>query len=145
MISQIQIYEIFLYLIMLWHVQFCIYFLASLWLKNHHENKTIGMFCVILVILFFPINIAININIVFLVFCFKFLYLFENFVLWQNETCFLNLNLTLSCIILENDQTYFKNIVVFTTQVFLSMFGHFSILYMKGLKLYRLLLTVFQM
>ena len=33
--------------------------------------------------------------------------------------------LTLLCIILKNDQTYFKNVVVFTPQDFQSIFGHF--------------------
>ena len=34
---------------------------------------------------------------------------------------------------LKNGQTYFKNLVVFTTQDFHSMLGHFSTLCMKGL------------
>ena len=34
---------------------------------------------------------------------------------------------------LEIGQTYFTNLAVFTPQDFLSMFGHFTTLYMKGL------------
>ena len=37
---------------------------------------------------------------------------------------------------LKNGQTYFKNLAVSTPQDFKSMFGHFSILCMKGLNLY---------
>ena len=41
--------------------------------------------------------------------------------------------LTLSCIMLWNGQTYFKNPAVFTPQDFQSMFGHFTTLCMTGL------------
>ena len=71
MISQIHIDEIFFNLIMLWHLVLH-FFLTSLLLKKHHENKTIGLFCVILIILFFPTNTAIyNIGFYFiaLMFC----------------------------------------------------------------------------
>ena len=37
-------------------------------------------------------------------------------------------NLTFSCVILKNAQTYIKNHAVFTLQYFKSMFEHFSIL-----------------
>ena len=36
---------------------------------------------------------------------------------------------------LKNGQTYFENLVLFTTQDFKSIFGHFSTLWNKGLKL----------
>ena len=39
-----------------------LFFPASLWLKDHNENKAICLFCVVLPI-FFLINITININI----------------------------------------------------------------------------------
>ena len=39
--------------------------------------------------------------------------------------------LTLLCIMLKNGQTCFKNLVVFTLQNFLIMFGHFSKLYLR--------------
>ena len=38
-------------------------FPTSLWLKDHNESKVIHLFCVILAILFFISDIAININI----------------------------------------------------------------------------------
>ena len=38
-------------------------FPTSLWLKDHDESKVIHLFCVILAILFFISDIAININI----------------------------------------------------------------------------------
>ena len=41
--------------------------------------------------------------------------------------------ITLSFIILKNDQTFFKNLVVWTLQDFWSMFGHFSTLWKKWL------------
>ena len=37
---------------------------------------------------------------------------------------------------LKNGQTYFKNLTVFTPQDSYSIFGHFSTLCMKGLKIY---------
>ena len=40
---------------------------------------------------------------------------------------------------LENGQTYFKNLAVFTTQDFKSMSGHFTALCIKGLILYNFL------
>ena len=43
-------------------------------------------------------------------------------------------SLTLSCIMLQNSQTYFKNLAVFTPQDFKSMFDHFTTLCTKGLK-----------
>ena len=43
--------------------------------------------------------------------------------------------LTLPCIILKNDQTYFKNLALLTLQDFRSMFGHFSVLCIEGLML----------
>ena len=39
--------------------------------------------------------------------------------------------LTLSCTMLKNGQTYFKNLAVWTRQDFYSMLGHFLTLYMK--------------
>ena len=36
--------------------------------------------------------------------------------------------------ILLKGQTYFKNLAVFTSQDFKSIFGHFTTLFMKGLK-----------
>ena len=51
-----------------------------------------------------------------------------------NTTCaFFQKNLNLSCIILNNNQTLFKSLVVFTQQVFESIFDYFSILRMKRL------------
>ena len=41
--------------------------------------------------------------------------------------------LLFSCLMLENGQTYFKNLAVFTQQNCWSMFGHFSVLYTKCL------------
>ena len=41
--------------------------------------------------------------------------------------------LTLSCIILQNGQTFFKNLAVWTPQDFWSMFGHFTTLCVEGL------------
>ena len=71
-------------------------FLSSLWLKDHNESKVIHLFCVILAILFFISDIAININIFlfvvnfssffsksgYLIFCDELDLLF----LWQNKT-----------------------------------------------------------
>ena len=48
-------------------------------------------------------------------------------------SCILKKCLTLSCIMLHNGQTYFKNLAWWTPQDFKSMFGHFTTLYMKGL------------
>ena len=42
--------------------------------------------------------------------------------------------LTLPRIMVQNGQTYFKNLAVFRLQDFLSMFGHFAILCLKWLK-----------
>ena len=39
--------------------------------------------------------------------------------------------LTLSCIMLKNGETHFENLALFTSEVFLSMFGCFSILCIK--------------
>ena len=47
-----------------------------------------------------------------------------------NETA-----LTLYFIMLKNGQTYFKNFAVFIPQDFQSIFGHFSTLWNKGIKL----------
>ena len=41
--------------------------------------------------------------------------------------------LTLSCILLKNDQTYFKNLAMFTSDDSKSMFGHFLTLCMEEL------------
>ena len=45
-------------------------------------------------------------------------------------------HLTLSCLMLKNDQTYFKNWGEVSPQDFYSMFGHFSKSWMKGLTLW---------
>ena len=45
-------------------------------------------------------------------------------------------HLTLSCLMLKNDQTYFKNWGEVSPQDFYSMFGHFSKSWMKGLNLW---------
>ena len=42
--------------------------------------------------------------------------------------------LTLSGVILKNDQTYFKNLTLWTLEDFESMFGHFSTLSIKWIK-----------
>ena len=42
--------------------------------------------------------------------------------------------LTLSCIMLQNGQTYFKCLTVWTPQDFWRMFGYFTTLCMKGIK-----------
>ena len=43
--------------------------------------------------------------------------------------------LTFYFIMLKNDQTFFKNLAVWTLEDFKSMFGHFSTLWNKGLRL----------
>ena len=53
----------------------------SLWLKECSKNKHILLFCVIIAILFFLTNVAINIIMFFLVYCFDFLRLSGYFVL----------------------------------------------------------------
>ena len=44
---------------------------------------------------------------------------------------------------LKNDQIYFKNLAVFTTQDFQGMFGHFSTLCMKGLTYYAPMISIY--
>ena len=42
-------------------------------------------------------------------------------------------SINLPCILLKNDQTYFKNSALWTLQDFKSMFCHFTTLYMESL------------
>ena len=64
--------------------------------------------------------------------------IWQALVTWKYafRASFLIILLTLSCMMLKNGQTYFKNLVVFTPQDFKSMFEHFSTSCMKGLKGY---------
>ena len=48
--------------------------------------------------------------------------------LWNLSLCVWVFALTLSCIMLKNGQTYFKDLVVFAKQYFESKFSHFSAL-----------------
>ena len=55
----------------------------------------------------------------------------DSYVLVSASICILS---TLSCILLLNGQTYFKNLAMFKPQDFENMFGHFTTLCMKGSK-----------
>ena len=59
--------NIFLFVKQIFLQPFICLFPASLWLKDHNENKAICLFCVILAILILKVSdIAININIFFI-------------------------------------------------------------------------------
>ena len=68
MISLIQIYEILVDLIM-----FYLSFPASLWLKDHNENKAIRLFCFILATLFF-VSLILLLTSTFFACCQSFLW-----------------------------------------------------------------------